>query len=63
MLGKPREKNMPSNWNKGFTKETHPSVKKISTTMKKRGLDNFYQWREKMKKVGKIPSTNFSLLI
>src|SRR3989338_1342748 len=47
---------MPSNWSKGFTKETHPSVKKISTTMKKRKLDNFYQWREEMKKAGKIPS-------
>jgi hypothetical protein len=47
---------MPSNWNKGFTKETHPSVKKISATMKTRRIDNFYQWREQMKKTGKIPA-------
>jgi len=47
---------MPSNWSKGFTKETHPSVAKISKTMKRKKLDNFLQWREKMKKAGKIKS-------
>src|SRR3989344_2305037 len=47
---------MPSSWNRGYTKETHKSVNKISETMKKRGLDNFSEWRKKMKLVGKIPS-------
>lgn len=48
---------MPSNWSKGLTKETHPSVRKISETMKRKKIDNFYHWREKMKKAGKIKST------
>jgi len=47
---------MPSNWSKGFTKETHPSVRKISDTMKKKKIDNFASWRNRMKKLGKIPS-------
>jgi len=41
-------------WNKGFTKETHPSVLKISKTMKSKKIDNFYNWREEMKRAGKI---------
>ncbi len=45
---------MPSNWSKGFTKHTHPSVRKISETMKLRKIDNFADWREKMKMAGKI---------
>lgn len=44
-------------WSKGYTKETHPSVMKISRTMKARGIDNFKNWRIKMKKIGKIPSS------
>jgi hypothetical protein len=36
---------MPS-WSKGFTKETHPSVRKISDTMKTRKIDNFKNWRK-----------------
>ena len=48
---------MPSNWSKGFTIETHPSVRKISETMKKKKLDNFYHWREEMKKAGRIKSS------
>lgn len=53
---------MPSNWNKGQTKYTNLSVKKISDTMKERGIDNFSKWREKMRKSGKIKSeySNFS---
>lgn len=47
---------MPSNWNKGLTKENNPSVKKISETMKKKKLDNFKLWRDRMKKEGKIKS-------
>lgn len=47
---------MPSNWNKGQTKYTNLSVKKISDTMKEKGIDNFKIWREKMKTEGKIKS-------
>lgn len=47
---------MPSNWNKGQTKYTNLSVKKISETMKSRKIDNFKIWRDKMKKEGKIKS-------
>lgn len=42
-------------WNKGFTKETHLSVMKISQSMKKKHLDNFKEWRDRMKEIGKIP--------
>lgn len=45
---------MHRSWSKGFTKDTHPSVLKISQTMKARGLDNFKAWREDMKKAGVI---------
>lgn len=41
-------------WNKGFTKLTHPSVLKISETMRKKKIDNFLLWRNKMKELGKI---------
>ncbi len=47
---------MPSNWSKGLKKETNASVRKISETMKRRKLDNFSIWRERMKKEGKIKS-------
>ncbi len=47
---------MPSNWNKGKTKDTDLSVKKISDTMKSRKLDNFKVWRDKMKLEGNIKS-------
>jgi len=33
-------------WNKGFTKDTHLSVAKISATMRVRNIDNFKQWRD-----------------
>jgi hypothetical protein len=33
-------------WSKGYTKEDHPSIRKISETMKARGIDNFREWRE-----------------
>lgn len=40
-----------SSWNKGLTKQTNPSVQKISDTMKRRRLDNFAVWRkEQLKK-------------
>ncbi len=47
---------MPSNWNKGQTKYTNTSVKKISDTMKQKKIDNFKSWRDKMKVEGKIKS-------
>jgi len=47
---------MPSNWNKGQTKETNHSVKKISDTMKQRKIDNFKVWRDRMRAEGKIKS-------
>ncbi|MEK7140329.1 MAG: hypothetical protein AAB815_00935 [Patescibacteria group bacterium] len=45
---------MPRNWNKGLTKETSLSVRKISETMKLKRIDNFRDWRERMKLAGKI---------
>lgn len=44
-------------WNKGLTKETDVSVRKISETMRNRSIDNFFAWREEMKQEGKIKST------
>ncbi len=44
-------------WSKGFTKATHPSVLKISQTMKRKRIDNFHEWRERMRALGKIPSS------
>src|SRR3989344_1080126 len=52
---------MPSNWSKGQTKYTHSSVKKISDTMKRRKLDNFKVWRDRMKAEGKIKSEYLAL--
>ena len=46
-----------SSWNKGFTKETHPSVMKISRTMRRKGIDNFKRWRDRMRHLGKIPAS------
>ena len=37
---------MRKSWSKGLTKETHPSLRKTSETMKARKVDNFAQWRE-----------------
>ena len=47
---------MHKSWSKGFTKENHPSIRKISNTMKRKKLDNFKKWREEMKAIGKIKS-------
>ena len=49
-------KKRPAPWCKGFTKETHPSIARMVKTFKARKIDNFKEWREKMKKMGKIPS-------
>lgn len=53
---------MPSNWNKGLTKGTNASVRKISETMKRRRIDNFAKWRAKMRAIGKI-KTNYPALM
>src|SRR3990167_3484678 len=44
----------PSPWNKGHTKQTNDSVKKISDTHKLKRTDNFGNWRKKMIELGKI---------
>lgn len=43
-------------WNKGLTKITSESVLKISKTFRKKHIDNFKNWRDKMRKLGKIPN-------
>lgn len=48
-------------WNKGYTKETHSGLLKLSQTMKKKKTDNFKKWREKMKRLGKVKSKYPSL--
>jgi DNA-binding transcriptional regulator WhiA len=53
---------MSKNWNKGLTKSTNISVKKISDTMKLRKIDNFRVWRDRMKKEGKIKSEYIPLI-
>lgn len=47
-------KKRPPPWSKGYTKETHPSVAKISRTFKKRRIDNFKEWRQEAKERGII---------
>jgi len=47
---------MKSSWINGQTKYTHPSVLKISNTLKARKIDNFAKWRGEAKKSGLIPS-------
>lgn len=53
---------MPSNWNKGQTKANNSSVKKISDTMRLKKIDNFKEWRDKMKKEGRIKSEYLPLV-
>lgn len=48
-------------WNKGKTKKTHPGVAKISLTMKRKNIDNFKRWRQKMVQAGRI-KTKYPLL-
>lgn len=45
----------PPAWSKGYTKETHPSIAKISSTFKKNKIDNFKRWRVRARKQGLIP--------
>lgn len=49
-------------WNKGLTKESDLRVLKSSQTMRRKHLDNFWMWREKMRKIGKIPNSYPALL-
>lgn len=44
----------PTPWNKGFTKESHPSIAKTVRTFQKKKIDNFANWRRKMIETGKI---------
>jgi len=48
-------KNRPASWSKGYTKETHPSIAKISETFKRKKIDNFAGWRENNIKTQNIP--------
>ena len=47
--------NRPSPWNKGYNKDNHSGVAKISKTFRKKKIDNFSDWRENARKEGKIP--------
>jgi intein/homing endonuclease len=49
-------RSMRTSWTKGYTKHTHPSVRKISDTMKRRKIDNFSAWRTRMRAEGKLKS-------
>jgi len=51
-------KKRPASWSKGYTKETNPSVLKISETFKRKKIDNFRRWRQKAIKLG-ISKTNY----
>ncbi len=42
-----------SSWCNGYSKETHPSILKISQTFKRKKIDNFAGWRKQMKEAGK----------
>ena len=46
-----------TNWSKGFTKETHLGLKKISDTFKNKNINNFSAWMERAKKIGIIPDS------
>lgn len=48
-------------WNKGKTKLTDPSVKKISETMKRRKIDNFKAWRTNSKLLGAIVNSDLKI--
>ncbi len=45
-------KKRPAPWSKGFTKETHPSIAKMVATFKRKGIDNFTEWRKRAVKLG-----------
>lgn len=45
-------------WNKGYTKDTHPSLQQTSRTMKAKGIDNAKSWREEKRQNGDLPRYN-----
>jgi len=47
-------KKRPAPWNKGYNKETHLSIAKISRTFKRKKIDNFAKWRKEATKQGLI---------
>ena len=47
-------KKRPAPWNKGYNKETHPTLAKISQTFKRKKIDNFSEWRKEAIKQGLI---------
>lgn len=49
-------KRRPAPWNKGKTKKTHPSIKKMARTFRRNKIDNFTEWRDGARKKGLIPS-------
>ena len=48
-------------WNKGKTKATDLSVRKISETMKLKHIDNFAKWRAEAKLSGVVPESSKEL--
>lgn len=48
-------------WNRGLTKETDKRVMQISVTMKRKRVDNFYNWRESARNEGLIPDSKRQL--
>jgi hypothetical protein len=52
-----KKRGTSTSWNRGFTKETHPGVLKISQTMRRKKINNFAKWQAKMIKLGKIRAT------
>jgi len=53
-------KKRPPSWSKGYTKETHDSILKISRTFKKKKIDNFSEWRKKMRNSGRWDYSEFT---
>lgn len=51
-------KKRPPPWSKGYTKETHPSVAKISATFRRKKIDNFAQWRKWARARGLLTRTH-----
>ena len=51
----------PPPWSKGHTKETHPSIAKMALTFKKKQLNNFKQWQELQRNLGKFGSPTIPL--
>ncbi|KKU03381.1 MAG: hypothetical protein UX99_C0010G0002 [Candidatus Amesbacteria bacterium GW2011_GWB1_47_26] len=49
-------KKRPPSWITGKTKGTDARVLKISKTFKKKGIDNFAEWRNYARKIGMIPA-------